>query len=98
MTNLDVGRDGQNARLQYRDDDGVAPRLRLRILFAPGQRHADACGHEVSVNQSDAGGLIMRDRPFSFVVYSSEIRDFGDWETTDSGIVVPQLEKSPFES
>lgn len=77
MTNLDVGRDGQNARLQYRDDDGVAPRLRLRILFAPGQRHADACGHEVSVNQSDAGGLIMRDRPFSFVVYSSEIRDFG---------------------
>lgn len=77
LTNLDVGRDGQNARLQYRDDDGVAPRLRLRILFAPGQRHADACGHEVSVNQSDAGGLIMRDRPFSFVVYSSEIRDFG---------------------
>lgn len=68
---LYIGRDGQNARLQRRDDDGVAPGLRPRILSAPGNA---TLTHEVNNR-----GRRLDNKLMGFTPESAEGFDVEPW-------------------
>ena len=53
----------------------------------------------MKINPGNARGLLVPqgDRPFSFVVYSSEIRDFGDYKDIVLGLIFLKYISDSFE-